>query len=275
MTETLFRLDEKAAAVVGAAHGIGRAIAEGLAGQGATVDCLDIDLIGARDTADAIEKAGGRAAAAAVDVRVSASLDSALADVVDRRGRLDIAICTPGINIRKPLLRYTDADYADVTDVNLRGSFHVLRGAGRIMARQRSGSIVVISSISARVVEPGQVIYAGTKAAIAQMIRVLAAELGPYGVRVNALAPGPVATELTVPIRQDPDWNDAYASKIAVGRWATPAELVAPAVFLASPSSTYVNGEVLYVDGGWMDLARRFQGGAVLEELDAPRESMP
>lgn len=268
----MFRLDDQIATVIGGAAGIGRAIAGGLAGQGAAVDCLDVDLDGARETARAIRETGGDATAAVVDVRRSASVDAALAAIVERRGRLDIAVCTPGINIRKPLLRYTDEDYDAVMDVNLRGTFHVLRGAGRIMTRQGGGSIIVIASISARAVEPGQVIYAGTKAAIGQMVRVLAAELGPYGVRVNAIAPGPVATELTTPIRADADWNDAYASKTAVGRWARPDELAAPAVFLASPSASYVNGEILFVDGGWTDLGRQFQGGPVLDDLTAARE---
>lgn len=100
-------------------------------------------------------------------------------------------------------------------------------------------------------------VYAGTKAAIAQMVRVLAAEIGPYGVRVNALAPGPVETELTEPIRRDDAWRDAYASKVGLQRWAKP-------VFLASDDASYVNGEVLFVDGGWTDMDRRFQGGPVL-----------
>jgi NAD(P)-dependent dehydrogenase (short-subunit alcohol dehydrogenase family) len=161
------------------------------------------------------------------------------------------------------MLRYTDEDYAAVTDVNLRGTFNVMRAAGRIMYQQRSGAIIVISSISSRVVEPGQVIYAGTKAALAAMVRVLAAELGPYGVRVNALAPGPVETELTIPIRDDPAWQDAYASKVAVKRWGQPTEIAAPAVFLASDEASFVNGAQLFADGGWTDLDQRYQGGPV------------
>jgi NAD(P)-dependent dehydrogenase (short-subunit alcohol dehydrogenase family) len=260
----VFDLSGKAAAVVGAASGIGRAIAVGLAAQGACVDCLDLDETGAAETAGRIGAAGGTARAAPVDVRSSASVDSALAAVADLRGRLDTVVCTPGINIRKPLLRYSDEDYDAVTDVNLRGTFHVLRAAGRIMVAQGRGSILVISSISCQAVEPGQVIYAGTKAAVAQMVRVLAAEVGPCGVRVNALSPGPVATELTGPIRADADWAEAYASKTAVKRWARPEEMAGPAAFLASDAASYVTGAVLFAHGGWTDLDQRFQGGPLL-----------
>ncbi|WP_163549293.1 SDR family NAD(P)-dependent oxidoreductase [Candidatus Frankia nodulisporulans] len=258
-------LTGKVAVVIGAASGIGRAIAISLAAQGATVDCGDIDTAGVEETAATIVAAGGTAKATTTDVRLSADVDTLLTGVAAEHGRLDIAVGTPGINIRKPLIDYTDDEYTAVTDVNLRGSFNVLRGAGRIMAVQGSGSIIVISSISSRAVEPGQVIYAGTKAALAQMVRVFGAELGPMGVRVNAIAPGPVETALTVPIRSSSAWADAYSEKVALRRWAKPAEIAGPAVFLASDAASYVNGEVLFVDGGWVDLDANFADEKAVE----------
>lgn len=264
----MFRLDDKVAAVIGAASGIGAAIATALAHQGAVVTCLDVDGDGAERTAAAIRGAGDRATAGEVDVRSSASVDAAVERLVADAGRLDVAVATPGINVRKPLVHYTDDDYDAVMDVNLRGTFHVFRAAGRVMVRQRSGSILTISSISSRAVEPGQVIYAGTKAAIAQMVRVMGAELGPFGVRVNAIAPGPVETPLTAPIRDDPLWRDAYAERVAVGRWARPEEIAAPAVFLASDEASYVNGAVIFADGGWTDLDQRFHQGDPVDRVD-------
>ncbi|CUU55419.1 NAD(P)-dependent dehydrogenase, short-chain alcohol dehydrogenase family [Parafrankia irregularis] len=251
-------LEGKITAVIGAASGIGQAIAVAFAKQGAVVACSDVDGDGLKATTAAIEAVGGQTDASIVDVRSSAEVDSWLGRVVAEHGRLDVAVCTPGINIRKPLIEYTDAEYDAVTDVNLRGSFNVLRGAGRIMAPQGSGSMIVISSISSRVVEPGQVIYAGTKAALAQMVRVFAAELGRAGVRVNAIAPGPVETALTEPIRASSAWAGAYAEKVALGRWARPSEIAGPAVFLASDAATYVTGELMFVDGGWVDLDAQF-----------------
>ena len=120
------------------------------------------------------------------------------------------------------------------------------------------GSIVLLSSIRAQVVEPGQGVYAATKAGTLQMVRALAAELGPSGVRANALAPGVVETPLTAPIKAQPDWYRAYAEKSALGRWAQPGELVGPAIYLCSDASSFVTGTLTIVDGGWTAIDGRF-----------------
>ena len=118
---------------------------------------------------------------------------------------------------------------------------------------------MVLSSIRSQVVEPGQGIYAATKAGLVQLARTLAGELGARGVRVNAVAPGVVETPLTGPIRSQPSWYDAYARKSAHGRWATPREIAGPIVFLLSDAASYVTGTVLFVDGGWTAIDGRFQ----------------
>jgi NAD(P)-dependent dehydrogenase (short-subunit alcohol dehydrogenase family) len=253
----LFSLKGKTAAVIGGGSGIGEAVALGCAQQGARVICLDVNETGARRVAERATSEGGACEAAGLDIRDPAAVDRTCADI-DARYGLDIAVCTPSINVRKPILQYTDEELSRVLDVNIKGNFNVLRAAGRVMTPRGKGSIILFSSIRSQVVEPGQGVYAATKAAIVQLARAAAAEFGPHGVRVNAIAPGVIETPLTAPIKANPDWYNAYAAKSVFGRWGKPEELVGATVFLASDAASYVTGSVIFVDGGWLAADGRF-----------------
>lgn len=254
----LFSLEGKIAAVVGAASGIGEAIALGCAVQGAHVSCLDRDAEGAGQTAAQIAAQGGSADHAALDILDGAGVTAAFEAIANQRGSLDVVVCTPGVNVRKPLLDYTEDEMDRVLGVNLKGSAFVLQAAGRIMAAQGRGSIILFSSIRSQVVEPGQSVYAATKAGIVQLVRGAASELGRSGVRVNAIAPGVIDTPLTAPIKSQPDWYRAYSARNILGRWAAASEMAGPAIFLASDAASYVTGSVLFADGGWTAIDGRF-----------------
>ena len=255
---TMFSLDGRAAAVVGGGSGIGEAVAIGCAEAGAHVSCLDIDAAAAAHTAATIRAAGGEAASAHLDIMDGAAVTGAFEDITAARGSLDVVVCTPGVNVRKPLLDYTDEEIDRVLGLNLKGGAHVIQSAGRIMSAQGSGSIILFSSIRSVVVEPGQSMYAATKAGIVQMVRVAAAELGPRGVRVNAVAPGVIDTPLTSPIKDHPDWYGAYAARNILDRWGSAREMAGPTVFLASDAASYVTGSVLFADGGWTAIDGRY-----------------
>ncbi|WP_018467156.1 SDR family NAD(P)-dependent oxidoreductase [Calidithermus timidus] len=254
----MFRLEGQVALVVGGGSGIGQASAEALAAHGARVVVADARLEGASQTLERIRAAGGEAEVAHLDIRDGAAVRALVGDIVARHGRLDTAVSTPSINVRKPLLEYTDEEFERVVSLNLKGTFHVLTEAGRVMAKQGSGSLIAFSSIRSLVVEPGQGVYAATKAGTVQLIRTLAAELGPQGVRANAIGPGVIDTPLTAPIKNQPEWYAAYRAKSVFGRWGRPEEVAGAVVFLASRASSYVTGTILFVDGGWTAVDGRF-----------------
>ena len=253
----MFRFDGKTIAVIGAGSGIGRVVAIGAARQGARVACLDVNDDSAHGTAIEISRSGGEAWADALDITDAGATDRVL-DAAARRSGLNGVVCTPSINVRKQLLDYQADEFDRVVQLNLKGSFNVLRAAGRIMTAQGHGSIVVFSSIRSLVVEPGQAIYAMTKAGIVQLVRGAACEFGRSGVRVNALGPGVIETPLTAPIKSQPAWYEAYAQKNILKRWAQADEMVGPTLFLLSDAASYVTGTILYADGGWLAVDGRF-----------------
>ncbi|HEY0873473.1 MAG TPA: SDR family NAD(P)-dependent oxidoreductase [Vicinamibacterales bacterium] len=256
--KNIFDLSGKVAAVIGGASGIGEAVTIGAAQMGAKVACLDIKQEEASKVAERAVAAGCSCEAGVLDIRDSAAVQSAFDAIAKKHGSLDIVICTPSINVRKKILDYQDDELARVLDLNMKGNFNVLRAAGRIMTAQGRGSIVLFSSIRSLVVEPGQSVYAATKAGILQMARGAASEFGKFGVRVNCVGPGVIETPLTAPIKNNKDWFEAYAAKSVFNRWGKPEEMVGPTLFLASDAASYVTGTIIYADGGWLAQDGRF-----------------
>jgi NAD(P)-dependent dehydrogenase (short-subunit alcohol dehydrogenase family) len=245
-----FDLNGKTAVVLGAASGIGKASAEALAALGADVICADKDRNGVERTAADIGKAV-KSQAHVIDAGNPDDVAKLAKAAAKFAPRLDIAVTTPAVHIRKPFLDYTDEEYDRIADLNLRGVFLFLRAFGRVMRDQRGGSLIATSSMRAMTLEPGLAIYAATKAGIIQLVRGLASELGPHGVRVNAVVPSIVDTALVAPLKARPEIFNKLAAHTAFNRWSDPSEVARAVAFLASDAASYITGSAMMVDGGW------------------------
>jgi NAD(P)-dependent dehydrogenase (short-subunit alcohol dehydrogenase family) len=251
MDRSLFDLDGEVALVTGGARGIGLAIAEALACWGARVILVDISGQG-EAAAAGLRDAGRDAHFLACDVTGSAAVEAMLDRVQAEHGRLDILVNNAGISARMPAEHYPDDALDKMVDLNLKGVFYAMRGAARRwIMRGTQGRIVNLASFAGLVADPMSAPYAATKGAVVQLTRTCAVEWAPHGIRVNAIAPGYVRTEMTVRTLDMPESAASVRARTPLGRPAAPEEIAGAALFLASQASSYVTGHILAVDGGW------------------------
>ncbi|MGI5153674.1 glucose 1-dehydrogenase [Microbispora sp. CA-102843] len=244
----------KFAVVTGAARGIGAAIARRLAAEGAAVACVDLTSERCASIVDEITVTGGRAVAFGCDVSDSAQVEALVSGVIAEFGRIDVLVNNAGLTRDNLLFRMSEEDWDKVVDVNLKSVFLMSQAVQKHMVEQRSGAIVNLSSRSA-LGNRGQANYSAAKAGIQGLTATMAIELGPFGVRVNAVAPGYVATPMTeataVRLGVTPEEHQAtMAQAVPLRRVGQPTEIASVVAFFASDDASYVTGQTLYVNGG-------------------------
>ena len=243
-------LSGKSAIVTGSASGIGREIALTLAADGASVTVADRNLEGAEAVASRITESGGTARAAQVDVTDSGQVDAAVEGAAEAYGSLDILVNVAGFGFNSPIVDMREEDWDLVLGVNLKGQFLCARAAARRMIRQGNGGrIVNIASTAANNARYAGGAYCAAKAGVVQLTKVLALELGEYGITVNAVGPG--FTETPATVESSDEYRSNFLAQVPAGRSGRTSDIANAVLFLASPASEYVNGQAIYVDGGY------------------------
>lgn len=245
-----FDLSGRVALVTGGASGLCEAIAWGYACCGADIAIVDRDRARAAKSAERIAAGSGRRVEAfAAEVREEADVNAAVVAATAALGPIDILVNGAGHNIRKPLIEFTCEEFDSILDVHVRGAFLFCKAVGRMMQERRRGSIINIASILGHIGVREVAPYAAAKGGLVQLTKVLALEMAPHGVRVNAIAPGYIDTPLT---RQHPAERRKLIEDVTpLGRFGEPREMIGPAIFLASDASSFVTGQSIVVDGGW------------------------
>lgn len=246
----IFDLTGKTAIVTGASTGLGQGMTLGLASAGA--DVLLVDHVSSEETLNLVKALGRNAEQFVINLMEDNAVQTVVDKAVEVYGKVDILINNAGIIRRTPAIDFTEKDWDEVMNLNSRVVFFLSQAAAKDMMKRKYGKIINVASLlsfQGGITVPS---YSASKGAVAQVTKALANEWAKFGININAIAPGYMATNNTQALREDPVRSKAILDRIPSERWGTPADLQGAAVFLASKASDYVNGHILVVDGGWM-----------------------
>jgi gluconate 5-dehydrogenase len=247
----LYTLAGKVALVAGGSGGIGSAISEGLAAFGATVVVCGRNGAKAEARAAQIESAGGKAWGAALDMLDFEAVRRFVDQVVERTGSLDVVVNSAGTHVDAPAVDYTESDWDRVLDLNLKAAFFLSQAAARVQMSRGGGKHIHISSVRSLLgIHRGYIAYCSSRGGMNMMIKQLATEWARYNINVNGIAPTFTRTELVKDYLTDPDFYNPLVARIPLGRICEPRDLAALAIYLATPASDYITGQIIFADGG-------------------------
>ena len=248
------KLSGKVALITGASKGLGRAMAVALGEAGASLALVSRDTAQLKETALAVRATGATAEIFQADVTSEEQIGQLTNDVTACSGKVQILINNAGINIRKPVTEFTLAEWRAVVDTNLPGVFLMCRAFVPQMKGQGYGRILNLTSIMSHVALPGRAAYAASKAGLLGFTKALALELAPEQITVNGISPGPFATEMNIPIMNNPEANAQFISRIPLARWGKVEEVGQLALYLCSEEAGFLTGTDVLIDGGWTAL---------------------
>ncbi|MCQ1060194.1 glucose 1-dehydrogenase [Photobacterium sp. ZSDE20] len=248
----LFNLNSKVALITGGNRGIGLVIAKGLAAHGAKVIINNRSLETAELAAKSLRDEGYDALPVAFDVTDKEQIEKEINHIENEVGPIDILINNAGINVRHPLLEFPESVYDNIIDVNQKGTFLMIQVVGRYMAKRNRGKIINIASMQSELGRETITPYAASKGAVKMLTRGACVELAPYNIQVNAIAPGYFKSDLTKPLVDNKEFTNWLCNRVPAGRWGNVEELQGTAVYLASKASDFVNGHIVFVDGGML-----------------------
>ena len=247
---SLFDLTGRTALITGSSRGLGLAIARGLGQAGARLILNGRDQAKLSAAAEVLKSQGLQVATSVFDVTNTSEIAAAVGQIEKDLGHIDILVNNAGIHRRAPLSKMTETQWREVIETNLTSAFLVTRQVGPRMIERRAGKIINVCSLMSEVSRPSIANYAASKGGLKMLTRAIACEWAMHNIQCNGIGPGYFATELTKPLMENPEFNRWICSRTPAGRWGQPEELVGAAVFLASRASDFVNGQIIYVDGG-------------------------
>ncbi len=251
-TKDLFGLKGKVAMVTGGGSGLGHGYSVNLARAGAAVACFGRSLEPLERTVKEIKEEGGEAIALPGDITEVSQIEEAMSAIVNKYGKMDILINNAGTEIAEPVCEVTEEHFAEIIDVNVKGTFMAAKIAAKYMKEQKAGKIINIASLGSFIGLAESTVYCCSKGAVMQFTKALSLELAPFQIQVNAIAPGYFLTEMTKPFFEDEKHSAWILERIPLGRIGTEEDLAGTAIFLSSKASDYITGQTFIVDGGWL-----------------------